>query len=109
MLQRRLFLKDGKLIEEDMTKYEKIYYHFLFSDLKHAQHVLLQENVQAVLTKKSLRIQLEHHTIQDLINIFHSHKINIVDIQKEVIGSEKDMKKYLMYVVIRHENISIRT
>ncbi|MGG0304142.1 ABC transporter ATP-binding protein [Bacillus albus] len=84
-----LFLKDGKLIEEDMTKYEKIYYHFLFSDLKHAQHVLIQENVQAVLTKKSLRIQLEHHTIQDLINLFYSHNINIMDIQKEVIGSEK--------------------
>ncbi|CAM4055530.1 MULTISPECIES: ABC transporter ATP-binding protein [Bacillus cereus group] len=84
-----LFLKDGKLIEEDMTKYEKIYYYFFFSDLKHAQHVLLQENVQAVLTKKSLRIQLEHHTIQDLINLFHSHNINIIDIQKEVIGSEK--------------------
>ncbi|PEA75287.1 ABC transporter ATP-binding protein [Bacillus wiedmannii] len=84
-----LFLKDGKLIEEDMTKYEKIYYHFLFSDLKHTQHVLLQENVQTVLTKNSLRIQLEHHTIQDLITIFHSHQINIIDIQKEVIGSEK--------------------
>ncbi len=84
-----LFLKDGKLLEEDMAKYEKIFYHFLCSDLKHAQHVLLEENVQAVLTKKSLRIQIEHQTIQDLINIFHSHKINIIDIQKEVIGSEK--------------------
>jgi len=84
-----LFLKGGKLIEEDMTEYEKIYYHFLFSDLKHAQHVLLQEKVQMVLTQNSLRIQLEQHTIQDLISIFHFHKINIIDIQKEVIGSEK--------------------
>ena len=39
-----LFLKDGKLIEEDLSDFEQVYYHFEVADKGHMKSILLEKS-----------------------------------------------------------------
>jgi ABC-2 type transport system ATP-binding protein len=84
-----LFLKNGELIEVDMNEYEAVNYHLVLSDPTKASKILQEKGYQVEGTDKGLKVQLQSPSLDLLIDSIKEYSIEIVDIQKEVSGSEK--------------------
>lgn len=84
-----LFLKDGKLLEENMDKYEKVYYHITVQDKVTVASLLSAQSFDFNETDKGFRILLGSQQFQSLLNLLHKSGADVVDLQKEVTGSEK--------------------
>ncbi|GGE85656.1 ABC transporter ATP-binding protein [Priestia taiwanensis] len=86
---RVIFLKDGKLIQEDMSTYEKVYYHFVVSDVEKTKELLEKHGYNVEISEKGIRVRVENQQLQSITDVFHTANITILDMQKEVAGSEK--------------------
>ncbi|WP_281173037.1 AAA family ATPase [Viridibacillus arvi] len=84
-----LFLKEGQIIEEDMSQHETIYYHFIVSDLVRAVKLLTAEAYQIGQTEHGFKVKLGSHLLQHLLDLLKEDEIVILDVQKEIVGSEK--------------------
>ncbi|WAA12798.1 ABC transporter ATP-binding protein [Fervidibacillus halotolerans] len=83
-----LFLKDGKLIEKDLSEHEITFYHFIVSNQTKAME-LLSDKYETDNIPNGLKVQLSNHQLNTVIDLFKEHQIDIFDIEKEVTGSEK--------------------
>lgn len=88
-----LFLKDGKLTEVDMNNFENTYYEFVLSNHEVAHRVLKDHGYEAELDAQGIRLQLGHEQLDKVIDLFKGEGIQILDIQKEITGSEKLYKE----------------
>lgn len=86
--QQIIFLKDGKLIEVDRSEHEKTYYSFTLSDHKKAAQILREQGFSLEQIGESIRVQLEPGLLDQTIDLIKTEDIQIIDIQKEVAGSE---------------------
>ena len=84
-----LFLKDGKLIKEDLSDFEQVYYHFEVADKGHMKSILLEKSYHFSETDGGFTVQLNDGSFQSLIDLFKDSGVDIIDMQKEVVGSEK--------------------
>lgn len=84
-----LFLKNGVIIEENMADHEKVYYHFTLSQPQKALTILTEKGYNVEQLQKGVSIELENQNLQAIFNLFKESEIEIVDIQKEIAGSEK--------------------
>lgn len=84
-----LFLKDGNLLEENMSDYEFVYYHFEVANKELTKSILAENAYSYTETENGFKVHLEKEYLQSLINLFKETNIEILDIQKEVAGSEK--------------------
>ena len=84
-----IFLKDGQLLQEDMNVYEKIYYSFTLSNMSEALQILTDKGYQAELLENELKVQIENQYLQTMLDVLKDSAIEILDMQKEVSGSEK--------------------
>ena len=96
-----LFLKDGVLIEEDLSYFEQVYYHFEVEDKGPMKLILLEKSYLVTETERGLTIQLNEGNLQSLIDLFKESGVDIVDMQKEVVGSEKRYEE--IFEVAGHE------
>lgn len=88
-----LFLKDGQLIEEDISQHEKTYYYLTLSHLDLAQTVLSKRQIPNEIIDEKLQIQIEHATINNVLQQLNDHEIEVLDIEKKVLGSEDRYQK----------------
>ncbi len=84
-----LFLKDGKLLEENMAHYEMISYQFTMLQNEEWETRLKASSFPFEKVDKGYNIQLAHHSFQDLLNLVAAATISIQDIQKVISGTEK--------------------
>lgn len=84
-----LFLKDGKLIEENLSDFEQVYYHFVVEDKGSMKSILSENSYLTSESEQGFTVQLKDGNFQSLIDLFKVSGVNIVDMQKEVVGSEK--------------------
>ena len=84
-----IFLKDGQLLQEDMNVYEKIYYSFTLSNMSEALQILTDKGYQAELLENELKVQIDNQYLQTMLDVLKDSAIEILDMQKEVSGSEK--------------------
>ena len=77
-----IFLKDGKLIEENMDEHEKIYYLLKLSDLEVALDLLVDHKYSALKDGDYIQLELEEGKLDHLIDLIKAHDIQIFDIQK---------------------------
>ena len=84
-----LFLKDGKLIEEDLSDFEQVYYHFVVEDKGPMKSILSEKSYLTLETEQGFTVQLNEGNFQSLIDLFKDSGVDIIDMQKEVVGSEK--------------------
>ena len=84
-----LFLKDGQLLIEDMSTYETVYYHFNVSDRLKTKELLTENRFTYEENAEGFKVRLDNSNLQNLINLIAKKKISILDIRKEVTGSEK--------------------
>lgn len=84
-----LFLKDGELQEENMAHYETISYQFTMQQNEEWETRLKASSFPFEKVGKGYDIQLAHHTFQDLLEQAATVKIDVLDIQKVISGTEK--------------------
>lgn len=84
-----LFLKDGKLLEENMATYETISYHFTMLQDEQWETWLKTSRFPFEKVDKGYDIQLAHHTFQYLLEQAAASKVEVQDIQKVISGTEK--------------------
>ncbi|MDW0117704.1 ABC transporter ATP-binding protein [Sporosarcina thermotolerans] len=88
-----LFLKDGKLTEVDMNNYENTYYEFVLSNHELAHRMLTEHGYDVEFASERIRIQLGNEQLDMVIELIKGKGIRILDIQKEITGSEKLYKE----------------
>nr|WP_269135889.1 ABC transporter ATP-binding protein [Sporosarcina cyprini] len=84
-----LFLKDGKLIEENMDQYEQVYYQVTVKKKSPLKELLTEKAFVFDETESGFRILLGSHEFQSLLDLFQQSDVDVLDMQKEITGSEK--------------------
>ncbi|WP_397539337.1 ABC transporter ATP-binding protein [Rummeliibacillus pycnus] len=84
-----LFLKNGELIEENMQSYEITYYYFEVNDKFHALKMLEELHYTVEQFENGLKVNLGNYQLQRLLDELKAAEITILDMYKEVAGSEK--------------------
>lgn len=88
-----LFLKDGSLIKEDISDYEQIHYKIAVADVVKAESVLTQASIPVEIVDKGIRISKESTNLNEVIQVLELHEIKLIDIEKQVQGSEDRYRK----------------
>ena len=84
-----LFLKDGKLIEEDLSDFEQVYYHFEVEGKGPLKSIFSSKSYHFSETERGFTVQLNEGSFQSLIDLFKDSGVDIINMKKEVVGSEK--------------------
>lgn len=86
MTSHIVFIKDGKFIEEDISKYQEDIYYFKVKDPNETVDKL--DDTEITLTADEIAVSTENYRLSEIID-----KINeideIIDMRKEVKGAEK--------------------
>ncbi|MBB4823705.1 ABC-2 type transport system ATP-binding protein [Sporosarcina luteola] len=88
-----LFLKDGKLTVVDMNQFEETYYNFVLSDYEILKRLLIEHGYEVKQDSLRLQLKLESDQLDRVIDLIKTEGVQIFDIQKEKIGSEKIYKE----------------
>jgi len=84
-----LFLKDGQLIKEDLTELKKINYEFFVDNPTQVTELLLNLDVTVIETGDDfVSFHLKEASLNDIVLELMKQNIELLDIQKKVIGSE---------------------
>lgn len=83
-----LFLKDGRLIKEDISRYENNFYQLIVDNPFQAKNVLEKEGMQVEVIDNSLQVYLADNKIDHLFSSLNKNGIVLDDIEKKVFGSE---------------------
>lgn len=84
-----IFLKDGKLIEENMDQYEQVYYQVTVKKKSPLKELLTEKAFVFDETESGFRILLGSHEFQSLLDLLQQSDVDVLDMQKEITGSEK--------------------
>lgn len=88
-----LFLKNGSLIIEDISLYEKVCYQFTTDNIEKAQEILKANNMQNEVVQDKLQVYPNGFTINKVISVLDQKGITVLDMDKRVIGSEDRYQK----------------
>ena len=84
-----LFLKDGQLIKEDLTELKKINYEFFVDNPAQVTELLLNLDETVIETGDDfVSFHLKEVSLNDIVFELMKQNIELLDIQKKVIGSE---------------------
>lgn len=88
-----LFLKNGRLIIEDVSQYEKVCYQISFDNLEKAHNILKENKIEMELTGDKLQIYPNGHSINKIVSLLNEVEVTLLDMEKRVIGSEDRYRK----------------
>ncbi|WP_096155608.1 ABC transporter ATP-binding protein [Bacillus sp. FJAT-45066] len=90
-----LFLKDGVLIEEDISQFERECYQIGVDEAPAAVQLLENEGIQVQAEKSinTITIYTKDISINEIVSLLLSNQITILDIEKKVLGSEDRYRK----------------
>ncbi|WP_440895947.1 ABC transporter ATP-binding protein [Amphibacillus sp. Q70] len=89
-----IFLKDGKLIEVNRADHNEISYHFKLSNLEQGKQLLTKAGYVVEQHDAILKVQGDEQMLDGCIQTIQSQGLSILDLQKEVSGSEKLYETY---------------
>lgn len=89
-----IFIKDGKLIEIDRNDYTETRYVFKLSNQVLANKLLLDSGYTIQQEKDAIIVTIGEEDLNDCIQIIQNNGVTILDLQKEVTGSEKLYTKF---------------
>ena len=102
-----IFLKNGKLIEVDLNEHEKAYYHFFLSDPESALRQFREQGFSADQIGEKIRIELQPGQLDEVLVLLKNEGLQILDIQKEVTGSEEMYEEIFAVRGSNNENHSV--
>lgn len=88
-----LFLKNGTLIKEDISQYEKICYQLTVDDKEKAQIVLSGGKIQVEAVQNKLQVYPNGTTLNEIMSLLNKQEITLLDMEKRILGSEDRYQK----------------
>lgn len=89
-----LFLKNGNLIKEDISKHLNTFYKINVSNTEKAVEILNKIGVEINnVDEDQLYISTNEHSIQDVVLELAENEVQVTDINKEILGSEERYQK----------------
>lgn len=89
-----LFLKNGRLIQEDISLFEKKHYLITVDKLEQARAILSKREIQVILETQRLKIPVNNNdSLEYTLKLLQAENIRVLDIEKLVTGSEDRYKK----------------
>ncbi|MDQ0268524.1 ABC transporter ATP-binding protein [Cytobacillus purgationiresistens] len=88
-----IFLKDGKIIKENIPQNERVYYELTVDDYIKAQEIILAEKISVKLEGEKLLLQNTSTYLSEIIRLLSKEEVNIQDIEKKTLGSEDRYQK----------------
>lgn len=88
-----LFLKNGKLISEDLTQFVEYVYELDVSSMTKAVEALKRASFNVTVQDNKLRFISKEHTLTELLSLLQEYDIQVLDIEKHVTGSEERYKQ----------------
>lgn len=88
-----LFLKEGRLIKEDLSKHEHVYYELTVSDPAQSTEILKKAGFKVTEQEDTLQFNSENAPVNELIQLLVEQGIILEDIDKKVFGSEDRYRK----------------
>ena len=83
-----MFLKEGRLIEEDISLFEEIHYRITVKQVEQAMVLLQKNQIQAIVESHQLKISITDGSLQNVLNLLHTEGVIVLDVEKQVTGSE---------------------
>lgn len=84
-----LFLKDKKILQINMADHESVSYYLTLTDSEKGKSYLTNNGFLVSEQNGKLKFELKDHSLSTVISVLQDHQIEIYDIEKEIIGSEK--------------------
>lgn len=88
-----LFLKDGRLMKEDLSQYEQAYYELTVNNLTQSKEILEQAGYKVITKQEKLHLYATNAPISEIFQLLHKQNIILEDIEKKVFGSEDRYQK----------------
>ncbi|WP_318617544.1 ABC transporter ATP-binding protein [Sporosarcina sp. YIM B06819] len=88
-----LFLKNGDLIQEDMSEFEQVRYQLVVSDWKKAEKALVAAGIPVEIVDGRLHVYRRDAALDVILHELEQLDIVIEDIEKKVFGSEERYRK----------------
>ena len=103
-----LFLKNGRLIQEDISLFEKKHYLITVDKLEQARAILSKREIQVILETQRLKIPVNNNdSLESILKLLQAENIRVLDIEKLVTGSEDRYKKIFENQVKLHETSQV--
>lgn len=83
-----LFLKDGTLIKEDISKYDQLCYELTVTKPEQALGVLKEKQLRVKKSNDKILIYPDQTIVHSVFELLAKHQITIIDIDKKIVGSE---------------------
>lgn len=102
-----LFLKDGRLIEENLSTFEKTVY-FIEMDELLASENDVKKNFPKVSTEGNrLTFSTKDHSLHDILSYINKENIQVIDIEKKQLGSEDRYREIFDQEEQKNESVKI--
>ena len=88
-----LFLKNGSLIKEDISEYERDCFQITVDKPELAQRVVQETDLPGELIQDILHFHPEGQSLNDIVRLLDNYQITILGIEKKVVGSEDRYQK----------------
>ncbi|MBA4536812.1 ABC transporter ATP-binding protein [Bacillus aquiflavi] len=88
-----LFLKNGRLIKEEIPQHEKICYQLTVNHLEKAQYALEKANIPVKIVDRKLILSAKDCSISKIFRMLDQQQMTILDIEKKMLGSEDRYQK----------------
>ncbi|MFS0888838.1 ABC transporter ATP-binding protein [Peribacillus frigoritolerans] len=90
-----LFLKNGTLIQEDLSAHKQVWYEIkvMDVDVEITRFILSEANITTKFEGNRLYICLKNENLQYIFGILKLHNIVVLDIEKKILGTEERYKK----------------
>lgn len=99
-----LFLKDGRLIKEDVSQYTISSYKIQTNDNNKAIKLLQKSNIKGIIKDGAIMIKENMANINDIFKLLTSDNIEIKDMEKKLVSSEDRYKQIFSDVLIEENN-----
>ena len=84
-----IFIKNGQIIEEDLSEFEQVTYYLSVSNQQHAIKILKEQQIPVILENNRLKIWIAEKSLQTVISVLLNQGVSIKDIEKKITGSEE--------------------
>ena len=97
-----LFIKEGRLIEEDLSAYEKVIYEFTLKDTEKGMFVLSELGLAVEKGEENkIFVTIGDTTLNRIFALLNEHNIEVLSLEKKVAGSEE---RYQSIFGVREES-----
>lgn len=88
-----LFLKNGRLIKEDISPKERVCYQLVFDDAVKAKTFLETRSISVKAEHNKLFLPMDGYPIGEILRVLNEQNIVLLDIEKKRMGSEDRYQK----------------